>query len=66
MVALAVSKGVLEECPNEECEGINPVDAAECATCGRKLEEEEEEEPETTVVAVEPHAAPVATPTTEI
>ncbi len=44
LVSLAVGKGVLEECPDEECGGVNPADAAECATCGKKLEEDEEPE----------------------
>jgi len=40
---LALAKGVLEECPFDECEGVNPSDAEGCAECGRKFEEEEED-----------------------
>lgn len=47
MQALALEKGAIEECPDEECGGVNPADATTCVTCGRKLEEDEEpEEPE--------------------
>lgn len=42
MAALALAKGILEECPDEECGGLNPVDATECAVCGAKLGEEGE------------------------
>jgi hypothetical protein len=69
MVLLAVAKGVLEECPDEECGGVNPAEAAECATCGRKLEEDEE--PEATVdngqpeVASSPRATTPVPPPTE-
>jgi hypothetical protein len=44
MTALAVAKGILEECPDEDCGGVNPTDAVECATCGQKLGDEEEPE----------------------
>jgi hypothetical protein len=65
MMALAIDKGVLDECPDEECGGVNPAEAAECATCGKKLEvEEEESEP---VASVDGQAATVEkTPTAPV
>jgi hypothetical protein len=45
--ALAVSQGLLEVCPNEECGTPNRVDAKVCIECGESLEEEEEETAET-------------------
>lgn len=47
MSALALERGVLEECPNEECEELVLSDSEKCPECGTALNEEEEEKPPT-------------------
>jgi hypothetical protein len=60
MMSLAVAKGILEECPDEDCGGVNPADATECSVCGQKLGEEEE--PEAVVEPANGQAARATTP----
>lgn len=38
---LALSKGVLEECPNKDCDAVVLADAEVCGECGEKLTEDE-------------------------
>jgi hypothetical protein len=63
---LALEKGVLEECPNEECEALVLADAETCSECGTKLieDEAEEEDPAKSDTMPSP-AAPEVVPTVE-